>query len=228
MSRGAGHRRRAQATIRSASCVSTAALTRVRIAPRFVRRGPRPDVPACARRVILRLGRADLNAPGTQAAMPTPGTPMVVGLITRGVREGRAYPECQIDVGVSRVDRRAEQRRARDNRRGGVVARGGDLTASLRRRRVSCRRRELGICTVTGSPICRSPAGCATSSSRPAGPEPHHVLPDSGWVTLGIGVAGGVDQAIELFRLSYERAVGARRARAGSAPASPSDASSDE
>jgi hypothetical protein len=43
-------------------------------------------------------------------------------------------------------------------------------------------------------------------------------------VTFRIGDAGGVDQAIELFRLSYERAVGARHARASSAPASPSDA----
>jgi hypothetical protein len=56
---------------------------------------------------------------------------------------------------------------------------------------------------------------------------PHHVLPDSGWVTFRIGDAGGVDQAIELFRLAYERAISARRARASPAPASPSDASFD-
>jgi hypothetical protein len=46
---------------------------------------------------------------------------------------------------------------------------------------------------------------------------PHHVLPDSGWVTFQI--ADGVEQAIELFRLSYDRAVSARRSRAGSVAA---------
>jgi hypothetical protein len=40
---------------------------------------------------------------------------------------------------------------------------------------------------------------------------PHHVLPDSGWVTFRIETAADVDAAIELFRLSYERAVSARQ-----------------
>ena len=35
---------------------------------------------------------------------------------------------------------------------------------------------------------------------------PHHVLPDSGWVSLPIRGEQDVDAAIELFRLSYERA----------------------
>src|ERR1700744_699353 len=43
---------------------------------------------------------------------------------------------------------------------------------------------------------------------------PHHVLPDSGWVTFQI--TDGVEQAIELFRLSYSRAISARSSRAGS------------
>jgi hypothetical protein len=51
---------------------------------------------------------------------------------------------------------------------------------------------------------------------------PHHVLPDSGWVTVPIGGPAGVEHVIELFRLSYERARGARRSaastRAGSEP----------
>jgi hypothetical protein len=46
------------------------------------------------------------------------------------------------------------------------------------------------------------------------GARPHHVLPDSGWVTFPIADAGDIAHAIELFRLSYERAVRARRARA--------------
>jgi hypothetical protein len=40
---------------------------------------------------------------------------------------------------------------------------------------------------------------------------PHRVLPESGWVTLSIDGPDGVERAIELFRLSYERARGARR-----------------
>jgi hypothetical protein len=42
---------------------------------------------------------------------------------------------------------------------------------------------------------------------------PHHVLPDSGWVTVRLGASEDVDRVIELFRLSYERAIRARRAR---------------
>jgi hypothetical protein len=36
--------------------------------------------------------------------------------------------------------------------------------------------------------------------------EPHHVLPDSGWVSKRIASDADADDAIELFRLSYERA----------------------
>jgi hypothetical protein len=39
----------------------------------------------------------------------------------------------------------------------------------------------------------------------------HHVLPESGWVTVSIASPDEVDGAIELFRLSYERARRARR-----------------
>jgi hypothetical protein len=39
----------------------------------------------------------------------------------------------------------------------------------------------------------------------------HHVLPESGWVTFPIVEPDDVDRAIELFRLSYERARTARR-----------------
>ena|SRR5579859_8176811 len=38
----------------------------------------------------------------------------------------------------------------------------------------------------------------------------HHVLPDSGWITVPIDGAGGADRGIELFRMSYERAASAR------------------
>jgi hypothetical protein len=37
--------------------------------------------------------------------------------------------------------------------------------------------------------------------------EPHHVLPDSGWVSLFLRKEPDVDRAIELLRLSYELAM---------------------
>ena len=40
---------------------------------------------------------------------------------------------------------------------------------------------------------------------------PHHVLPESGWVMFTIVEPEDVDRAIQLFRLSYERARLARR-----------------
>jgi hypothetical protein len=43
---------------------------------------------------------------------------------------------------------------------------------------------------------------------------PHHVLPDTGWVTAQLGGPGGADGVIELFRLSYERATKARQRNA--------------
>jgi hypothetical protein len=42
---------------------------------------------------------------------------------------------------------------------------------------------------------------------------PHHVLPDSGWVSLPIRSEEDLSEAIELFRLSYERARVAANAR---------------
>jgi hypothetical protein len=34
--------------------------------------------------------------------------------------------------------------------------------------------------------------------------EPHHILPDSGWVSIHLRQASDVDRAIELMRLSFE------------------------
>src|ERR671936_362983 len=36
--------------------------------------------------------------------------------------------------------------------------------------------------------------------------KPHHVLPESGWVTVPMRTAGEVDNVIDLFRKNYERA----------------------
>jgi hypothetical protein len=44
--------------------------------------------------------------------------------------------------------------------------------------------------------------------------KPHHVLPDSGWVSKPICDEHDVGEAIALFRLSYERAVLAANAAA--------------
>ena len=35
--------------------------------------------------------------------------------------------------------------------------------------------------------------------------EPHHVLPESGWISYRIRSEGDVPAVVELFRLSYER-----------------------
>jgi hypothetical protein len=43
--------------------------------------------------------------------------------------------------------------------------------------------------------------------------QPHHVLPDSGWVSKRMETDADVDEVIELFRLSYERALVARAVR---------------
>ncbi len=40
---------------------------------------------------------------------------------------------------------------------------------------------------------------------------PHHVLPDSGWVTVSIASPADTQNALELFRMAYERAAQSRR-----------------
>jgi Family of unknown function (DUF5519) len=45
---------------------------------------------------------------------------------------------------------------------------------------------------------------------------PHHVLPDSGWVTVSILSPEQAERAVELFRMAYERATSARRERRSS------------
>jgi hypothetical protein len=37
--------------------------------------------------------------------------------------------------------------------------------------------------------------------------EPHHILPQSGWISISLKQASDVDRAIELLRLSFEIAV---------------------
>jgi hypothetical protein len=40
---------------------------------------------------------------------------------------------------------------------------------------------------------------------------PHHVLPESGWVSFHLDGEDDVDHALELFRMSYDRAAKARQ-----------------
>ena len=42
---------------------------------------------------------------------------------------------------------------------------------------------------------------------------PHHVLPESGWITVSIRSPSEAENALELFRMAYERANKARVAR---------------
>jgi hypothetical protein len=44
--------------------------------------------------------------------------------------------------------------------------------------------------------------------------QPHHVLPDSGWITVSIRSSEEAENALGLFRMAYERARNARRAHA--------------
>ena len=48
--------------------------------------------------------------------------------------------------------------------------------------------------------------------------QPHHVLPESGWVSKPIRREEDVDETIELFRLSYERALVAQAVREAREP----------
>jgi hypothetical protein len=41
--------------------------------------------------------------------------------------------------------------------------------------------------------------------------QPHHIFPDTGWVSYAVTNDAAVTGAIALFRLSYERAVAAQR-----------------
>jgi Family of unknown function (DUF5519) len=54
----------------------------------------------------------------------------------------------------------------------------------------------------------------------------HHVLPDTGWVSVPLHTEADAGAVIELFRMNYDRVMAARRRRASAFDAS-SDASAD-
>ena len=90
--------------------------------------------------------------------------------------------------------------------------------APLRRRRVPARQRELGHLhgdRLADLPFKRPVRDMLVETGRAL---PHHVLPDSGWVSKPIESDEDADEAIELFRLSYERARVAQSVRAAQRP----------
>ena len=74
-------------------------------------------------------------------------------------------------------------------------------------------RRELGH--LHGDRFADIPAGTRLKEKLIAAgrARPHHVLPDSGWVTVPTEDAGGEATAIELLRTGYGRAVAQERKR---------------
>jgi hypothetical protein len=70
-------------------------------------------------------------------------------------------------------------------------------------------RRELGHLhgTIADLPFPRRVRDELVATGRA---RPHHVLPDSGWVTVPMRTASEVAGVIELFRQTYERAASAR------------------
>jgi hypothetical protein len=77
-----------------------------------------------------------------------------------------------------------------DHRFGGVEFRAG--------------RRELGHLhpAFADLPFARSVRDALVSAKRA---RPHHILPDSGWVTVPMRNQPEIDNVIELFRMNYER-----------------------
>jgi Family of unknown function (DUF5519) len=75
-------------------------------------------------------------------------------------------------------------------------------------------RRELGHLhgeTLADLPFPRRVRDELVASGRAA---PHHVLPDSGWVSRRVRGPEDVAAVVELFRMSYERAAAAAAGRA--------------
>ena len=74
-------------------------------------------------------------------------------------------------------------------------------------------RRELGH--LHGDRFADLPAGKPVKEELIAAgrARPHHVLPDSGWVTVPIGDEAGERTVVELLRSAYERALEQERRR---------------
>jgi hypothetical protein len=71
-------------------------------------------------------------------------------------------------------------------------------------------RRELGHLhrTIADLPFPRHVRDELVAAGRA---RPHHVLPDSGWVTVPMRTAADVENVIDLFRRNYEHAMRVRR-----------------
>ena len=64
--------------------------------------------------------------------------------------------------------------------------------------------------------MCRLPKRVRDELVASGQAEPHHVLPDSGWVSVHLNDPGDVDRAIRILRRSYEIAAEQRERRAAS------------
>jgi hypothetical protein len=71
-------------------------------------------------------------------------------------------------------------------------------------------RRELGHLhrTIADLPFPRRIRDELVSAGRA---RPHHVLPESGWITVPMKTDAEVENVIDLFRQNYERAAGVRK-----------------
>lgn len=74
-------------------------------------------------------------------------------------------------------------------------------------------RRELGHTHADGSVDLAFPRPVRDMLVETGRAEPHRVLPDSGWVTFHLRSEADAAEAVELFRLAYERARVAEQVR---------------
>ncbi len=85
------------------------------------------------------------------------------------------------------------------------MGRRDDASASLRRCRVRVGRRELGH--LHGGRLADLPFPVRVRERLVAEgkAQPHHILPDSGWVSVRISTDDDVRCVVELFRMNYDR-----------------------
>jgi len=79
----------------------------------------------------------------------------------------------------------------------------GGIEFRLGKRELGHLHGEAGRPTLADLPFPRTIRDMLVETGRA---RPHHVLPDSGWVSVPIRSEEDVSEAIELFRLGYERA----------------------
>jgi len=105
------------------------------------------------------------------------------------------------------------ERQRAHHRRGDRLAGRRDSSSPVRRNRIRIGRRELGHLhgdVLADFPFPRAIRDELVTAGRVS---PHHVLPDSGWVSFRIRSSDDVTTAVDLFKLAYDRASAARSRR---------------